>query len=220
MELERLSRAYVDTGALYTASDLCIADVLAEGPVPVSAIAEATGTNASMLNRLLSFLVSRGVFERAETHSKETGETCYRNSYISELMRSGTPNSLRDITLLPKWEGPAWMHMSAALKVSEQTPAFELCHKQTFWDYLKERPEDSETFSGAMTSYTEIRRDVLRKIDPQVAAGEGALLVDVGGAEGMVLAFILEELRPLARGIVMDLPSVAMGAHAASLLVC
>ena len=212
MDLERLSRAYVDSGALYTAADLCVADVIAAygGTAPISAIAEATGTSATKLDRLLTFLVSRGVFTRSAGAGAE--ESRYSNSIISELLRSGTSDSLRDTALLPKWEKPAWLSMSAALKEGETETAFELCHKQTFWEYLHANPADSETFSRAMTSYTVVRHDVLRELDPAVAAGEGAVVVDVGAADGAVLAFVLEELRPLARGVAMDLPSVAAGA--------
>jgi hypothetical protein len=212
--IERLSRGYVETGTLFTAATLGIADILADGPMPVSAIAEASGTDAQMLQRLLDFLVSRGVFKRviADSVDPESVDASYGNSTASELLRTGSANSMRDIALLPKWEMPAWLSMPDAMTQGEKATAFDLFHNQTFWEYLGDRPKDTETLSGAMNSYAQFRKGLLRRLDSKVAATEGDVVVDVGGANGAMLAFVLEELRPNARGIVFDLPSVVKGA--------
>jgi hypothetical protein len=217
--IERLSRGYVETGTLFTAATLGIADILAGGPMPVSAIAKASGNDAQMLQRLLDFLVSRGVFKRVSSDSvdPESVDASYGNSTASELLRAGAPNSMRDLALLPKWDMPPWLSMPDAMKQGEKATAFELWHNQTFWEYLGDRPKDTETFSGAMNNYAQIRKGVLRRMDSNVAAAEGDVVVDVGGANGAMLAFVLEELRPHARGIVFDLPFVIRGATASLL---
>jgi hypothetical protein len=215
-EIERLSRGYIETGTLFTAASLGIADILADGPMPVSALAEASGTDAQMIQQLLDFLVSRGVFKRVcvDSEEPESVDASYGNSTASELLRAGTPNSMRDLALLPKWDMSPWLSMPDAMKHGEKATAFELWHNQTFWEYLGDRPKDTETFSGAMNSYAQIRKGLLRRMDSKVAAAEGDVVVDVGGANGGMLAFVLEELRPHARGIVFDLPSVIRGAAA------
>ena len=53
---------------LYVAAKLGIADLLADGPQPIDALAAATGTQASGLSRVLRALASRGVFTQDAEH--------------------------------------------------------------------------------------------------------------------------------------------------------
>jgi hypothetical protein len=95
--IEKLSRGYIETGTLFTAATLGIAYILADGPMRVSAIAEASGTDAPMLQRMLIFSLAIGVFKRVSVDSvdPESIDASYGNSAASDLLRSGTPNSVR-----------------------------------------------------------------------------------------------------------------------------
>ena len=76
-----------------------IADLLLEGPRPVSAIAAETGLDADALGRLLRLLASLGVFA-------ESGDGEYVNTRLSETLAAGAPMSMRDIAaiaLTPGW---------------------------------------------------------------------------------------------------------------------
>jgi hypothetical protein len=105
---------------------------------------------------------------------------------------------------------PVWIKMPQALKKGEK-PAFDLFFDQSIWEYMGSHPEDATTFSGAMSGYAELRKSLLRRLDSEVAAAEGDVVVDVGGADGAMLAFVLQEPRPHARGVLFDQPHVAQG---------
>jgi hypothetical protein len=62
LALFRLATGYYVSRALWVVATLGIADLLAVSPRPVDELAEATGTHALSLRRVLRLLVSVGVF--------------------------------------------------------------------------------------------------------------------------------------------------------------
>ena len=62
--LLQMMTGYWVSQALYVAAKLGVADLLADGPRPVEALAAATQTNAPSLRRVLRALASVGVFTR------------------------------------------------------------------------------------------------------------------------------------------------------------
>jgi hypothetical protein len=83
-------------------------------------------------------------------------------------------------------------------------PAATAHYGQPFWGWLQDHPEHAERFTGAMTNLTDtIKAGALAGY----AAPEGARIVDVGGADGSMLAALLATT-PTATGVVLDLPHV------------
>src|SRR5262245_17718276 len=77
--LER-SLGIVDTKAVAVAAELAVADALADGPRTVDDLGTELGVDADALDRLLRYLVGRGVFRR-----KRVGT--YANNAASDLLR-------------------------------------------------------------------------------------------------------------------------------------
>src|SRR5262245_62253255 len=73
---------------LYVAAKLGIADLLADGPQHIDALAAATGTQASALSRVLRTLASRGVFTQDEGQ-------LFALTPRAALLRTNVPGSLR-----------------------------------------------------------------------------------------------------------------------------
>jgi hypothetical protein len=79
---------YQMSQAIYVAATLGIADLLKDGPKRTEELAEATGTHAPALYRLLRALASRGVF--AEYAGRRFGLTL-----LAEPLQRDVPGSVR-----------------------------------------------------------------------------------------------------------------------------
>ncbi len=198
--LLRMMTSYWASQAVYVAAKLGIADLLAEGPVACDTLAAATGSHAPSLYRLLRTLASAGVFtESAPGHFAITP--------TAALLRSGTPDSMRSLAIIYAEECyQAWGDMLHAIRTGE--PAFEHHYGMPAFEYFARHPEVGQVFNEAMIGYTH------RVASAAVAAYDFspfAVVVDVGGGHGALLAAILRA-HPAARGILFDLPHVMEGA--------
>ncbi|MGH7821314.1 MAG: methyltransferase family protein, partial [Candidatus Binatia bacterium] len=79
--------------ALCLAAKLGIPDLLKDGPRRIGELAEATGTHAPSLHRVLRLLASVGVFEE-----RESGELAL--TAVGECLRADAPGSARAMALL------------------------------------------------------------------------------------------------------------------------
>ena len=94
------------------AAELAIADLLADGPKDVVALAKTTGTRPDSLYRILRLLTSVGVFD-------ELANRQFRNNRLSSTLISGVEHSVRQYA---RWFGcePHW-HMYSGLEASVRT---------------------------------------------------------------------------------------------------
>jgi hypothetical protein len=188
------------TQLLHVAAKLRIADHLASGPKSVDALAEATGTHAPTLYRVLRALTNVRVFSENDDHT-------FALTPISELLRSDAPVSMRAWAEMrgEEWLWRSWGTLMYSLKTGE--PAFDHVFGISPWEYFRDHPEESEVFNGAMTSISRMFNA------PVVAAYDFAgigTLVDVAGGHGSLLAAVLKA-NPSLRGILFDLPQVVEG---------
>ena len=199
--LQMVSGAFV-SAAVYSAAKLGIADLLANGPRPTSALATATATHERSLYRLLRSLASVGVFTEVETNT-------FANSPLSETLRADAPQSTRDLVI---WMGePEHWKVFGDLLYSIKTgePAWDHVHGEPVFPYLfQTNKELGGIFNRAMTSLShEASRAVLAAYDFSTARK----IADIGGGYGHVLAAILA-VNPNAKGVLFDLPVVLEGA--------
>jgi hypothetical protein len=203
----QITNAYQASRAVHVAAALGIADLLVDGPRPVSELAAATRTDPAALYRLLRGLASVGVFQ-------EVGDGGPDGSFAltppAEYLRSDTPGSVRNWAVLmgrPYYQ-ETWAHLETSIRSGG--PAFREVHGVTPWEYRVSRPDESAIFDAAMTGLS--------------SAATGAItwaydfsgietLVDVGGGHGEVLAAILTA-NPGLRGTLFDQPHVVAGAPA------
>jgi len=188
--------------AVYAASQLGVADALADGPKRADEIATAVAAHAPSLYRLLRALSVAGVFaEDADGRFSLTG--------AGELLRSDVPGSLRDWFAL---QGADWyQRMLAQLTPSVRSGQVGAARAfgMPLFAFLDTDPEARRVFDRAMTS---------QHVDstPAIAASydfsTSSTVVDVGGGHGGLLRTILRQ-HPDLRGILFDLPAVVEGAR-------
>jgi hypothetical protein len=83
---------FVVSQAIYVTAVLGIADLLADGPRSVTALAAATGADPDGLYRVLRLLAGHGIFT-------ELPRGRFANSAHSQLLRETMPGSLRPLAL-------------------------------------------------------------------------------------------------------------------------
>lgn len=187
-----LTRARLLSNAIMAAVQLNLADYLSEGPRTVGILAEETGADSASLLRLLRCLAIAGIFEEVEP-------LCFRQSDLSEVLRSGAPDSIRDFVLMDAshWGRGGISRLSDC--VQNGRPDID-----DFYGYLTKHPDDAAILNSAMAAATGRELQVLDRIDFSAAK----TIADVGGGNGTFLSEILSRY-PGTRGILADLPEVA-----------
>lgn len=184
--------------ALRTAAERNFADLLADGPKTAEALSAATGLPAGNLGRLLRGLAGLGVFE-------ESADGRFSNTEISSYMRSDASPSLRAMILILNDDAMlrSWQHLPAVLESG--APAFAAVNGMPFFQYIASDPKRSELMSKFMAG---IYGPEGAKIADGFPFARFRSIVDVGGAQGHVLADILAR-HPDIRGALFDLPRTA-----------
>ncbi len=189
--------------AIYVAAKLGIADLLKEGPRGTDDLAQATGTHAATLYRVLRFLVGVGLFDEVAPHR-------FALAPLGSGLRTDLPGSIRPnvLMLLDQASWRPW----GQLLYSVQTggTAFEHVHGVGRFDYLTEHPDTAAVFNEAMSSNTARSGTAITDAYDFSAIKR---LVDVGGGHGLLLATILGAY-PTMRGVLFDRPQVIAGAQA------
>src|SRR5215469_4613452 len=186
--------------AVHVGAKLALADLVASSPKSVAQLADATHTHSSSLGRVLRALTSLGIFV-------EDSEGCYRQTALSDTLRSDHPESIRPFAMM-LGSHFVWTP-SGALEETVRTgqPAFERIYGVPFFDHLARHSDDAAVFNGAMSSSPRYVAAIVEAYD----FSKFGRIVDVGGGHGLLLAAILSA-NPRLRGVLYDLPSVVAGA--------
>jgi hypothetical protein len=176
------------TRALGIAADLGVARALADGPRPVTELADANGVDPDALRRILRALASDGIFQEAEPG-------VFANTEVSTLL------------LEPGWSEFAHLfggvfHRAAGELDASGEAAFPRIDGDGFWAWLAAHPDDRAAFDGAMVDGVESRVERLASLEWR---GDETI-VDVGGGNGSLLLALLPRLPDGVRGKVLDLP--------------
>jgi hypothetical protein len=201
--LLRMTNGYQVSQAIHVAATLGIADLLKDGSRSADELAEATGTHAPTLYRLLRALASVGVFA-------EQSDSRFGSTPLAEHLQTDAPGSLRAWARLigQPYFWSAWGHLLHSVNTGE--PAFPDLHGTNVWEHRTAHPEEGEIFDAAMTGLSApVAEAVAQSYD---FSGIG-VLADVGGGEGGLLATILAA-NPALRGVLFDLPHVVAAAGA------
>jgi hypothetical protein len=191
--------------AITVAAQLGVADVLADGPLPIDELAARVDADADALRRLLRALISRGIF-------RQRRDGRYELNSLSDTLRSDAPVSMTSAARFygSQEQRERWTLLVDSIRTGNAVVA-ALRGKESF-EYFADKPELAELFNQTMTSISELT-------DATVVAGYDfsvyPTIVDVGGGHGPLLAAILAAA-PASRGVLYDLPPVV--ANAPSLL--
>lgn len=193
--LEMMTAAWV-AQAMYVVAELGIADVLSTGPRSAADVAETCGcANVDGLNRVLRLLASHGVLHERDDHTFALTE-------LSEPLQTSAPNSMRDLVIFYGAEAySAWGALLEAVRTGESP--FEKVFGVDLFGYMNAHPERGSMFNGAMAASAPF----FEALADTYAFPPGALVVDVGGGSGAMLAAILTS-HPDLRGMVVDQETV------------
>lgn len=190
--------------AILVAANLGLADLLKNGPISIADLAEATGTHAGSLYRMLRALASRGVF-REDTDGR------FSLTALADPLRSDAPDSIHNWALFVGSEAElqTWAHLSYSIRTGK--PAFEHIFGKGWFTYLDEQPEMAKIFNNLMANASSSNAAAI--IDAHDFSAYRKI-VDIGGGNGTLLAHILEQ-NPQLSGVLFDAPSVIVGAAGA-----
>src|SRR5581483_3050520 len=200
VQMVHLLAGFQISQALYAAAALGVPDQLVDGPRPVEAVAERTGAHAPSLQRLLRTLASIGVFT-------EPAPGTFALTPLGETLTTHGQGSMRDLALV-------WMEThyapfgELAHTVRTGQPAAEHVYGEPYFDWLSSRPDQVTRFTGAMRNLTD---GIKAAAIPCVRLDGVTRLVDVGGADGSMLATVLAD-HPDTVGVLFDLPHVVADA--------
>jgi hypothetical protein len=199
-QLMQMIFGFVTTQAISVAARLSLADLLKDGAKSADELAQATGTRARPLYRLLRELASVGIFAEDDAGR-------FKLTPLAEPLQSNTPDSLRDFSIFigADWHWRAWGDLFGSVQSGQ--PAFEKIYGKAYFDYLSENTGPAQVFNDAMTSISTVASAAV--VDGYDFTGINKL-VDVGGGHGMLLSSILEKY-PQMTGMLVDAPSVVAG---------
>jgi hypothetical protein len=192
------SLGIVDTKALAVAADLGVADALSDGAKTVDGLSTTLGVDADALDRLLRYLVGRGIFRRAR-------RGVYANNAASKLLRSDDPASMRPWVRFygSDWHVRIWNELGHSVRTGDS--AAEAAFGRDFWEQLTEVDRAAgDLFDDAMESVSRVQQELVATRYDWPAEGR---VCDVGGGTGTLLASILDE-QPKLQGVLFDLSAV------------
>jgi hypothetical protein len=148
------------------------------------------------LARLLRTLGSLGVFS-------EAGPGAYGLTPLGATLVSDGEGSMRDLALM--WMETHYAPFAGLLGTVRTGECAATEHYgRPFFSWLADQPEQVDRFSRAMANLTDgIKAGAIANY----AFPQSGTIVDVGGADGALLARVLESA-PGATGVVFDLPHV------------
>jgi O-methyltransferase domain/Dimerisation domain len=186
--------------AVYAVAKLGIATALFDGPRPLDELARVTGTHPGALRRLVRTLTPLGIFRVAGEEVEVTE--------FGAMLAEGHPGSMHASALF-------WME-THYLPFSELTHAMRTGESgatrylgQPFFDWIVTDSRLVEVQNNAFAAVTRLFRAGL--FDGYQLPDAGKTVADIGGADGSLLAELLQN-DPDRNGIVFDLPQVVVGA--------
>lgn len=201
LAMTELIMGHMVSQAIAVAAELGLADALADGPLPLDALARRAGANPTALARLLRALIGRGIF-------RELRDGRYALTPLADTLRSDARLSVAGWA---RYYGSGqyrelWSSLVDAVRTGQSVVPSKW--GTDGFSYLAENPDMASLFNNAMTAISEVAAaSVVNAYD----FGRFPLIVDVGGGHGRLLAAILAA-NPSARGVLYDLPNVVTGA--------
>ncbi|MGK3202774.1 methyltransferase [Amycolatopsis sp. MEPSY49] len=194
--LPQVASGYIPAQILYVTVELGIADLLADGPLSYTEVAEKTGTHPRTLRSLLRALVGQGVATQVDTDQFALTE-------LGGQLRTGAPGSVREqimLTTAPElWR--AWGDLATIVRTGE--PSRQPGTGWTPLEWLLQDPEGS-------VKLHELSGQSTRALAPGIARAADFTrfdrVADIGGGDGTLIAGILAAV-PGLHGILYDLPT-------------
>ena len=202
-QLVHMGRAFMVSKVLYAAAKLGLADELAEGQRSAAELANSLNVHAPTLHRLMRTLAGLGLLAEQDAQR-------FALTPLGAALKTGAPGEARSSLLWfgGPWASGAWDQIMYALETGKS--GMEKAHGMTLFDCLAQHPKFASLFSETMTG--------LHGAEPPAVAeaydfSSFGIIVDVGGANGNMLAAILSR-HAAPRGVLFDRPHVVTDAPA------
>jgi O-methyltransferase domain len=183
--------------AVCAAAKLGIADLLERGVCATAELAREMKVNEDALYRILRALAGEGIFE-------ESAPRTFRNTELSQALRTGQPGSLRSLYM---YFGTEFYYRSLGeilYSVETGQPSRAKLFGANEWEYMRQNPEMGRIFDDAMTSHSDAMGAMIASA---YDFGRWDSIMDVGGGNGILLSHILKAHKNL-RGVLADQPQV------------
>lgn len=182
--------------SIYIIAELGIADQIQNGIQSIEVLSQKLNVHAPSLYRIMRVGVNYGLFS-------ETQDGHFELTNLSQYLLSDAPISLKSMASYfgRPWHREVWSHLMYTIQTGE--PAFPQVHKEEFFDYLVQHPEEERLFQNTMINYSQYHIPcILKNYD----FSKFNSVADIGAGYGWLLAGILEKY-PKLKGIYFDLPS-------------
>lgn len=191
--------------AVRVVAELGVADLLADGPLPVAELAAKAGAAPRPLSQALRVLTVEGVFA-------EPSPGVFANTTRSTLLRQGVPDSQFVMSGLgaADWLWASYGALGHSVRTGE--PAFPKVFGTHLWPWLGQHPEQARQFNDAMNEFSNTLGP--RIVDAYTGFDKAGVVADLGGGIGTYLANILTAYPSVTRGVLVDQPSVIEQARA------
>jgi hypothetical protein len=207
VQMVQLLAGFQISQALYVAAKLDVARLVLDRPRTADDLASEVGADPVALGRLLRTLASLGLFT---CEGDGAAAPAFAATPLGATLASGTPGSMRDMAIM--WMETHYLPFSELLHTVRTGECGATHHYgEPFFDWLSRDAEQVARFTASMRNLTEgIRAGAVAgyRLPP------AEVVVDVGGADGSLLAMLLAaDPDPTRRGIVFDLPHVVPAAE-------
>jgi hypothetical protein len=186
-----------------TATELRLADHLADGPKTTAELAALCGANPAMLHRVMRALAHIDLV-------RQEGDGRFSLAPLGEPLRSDVAGSLYKMARL--WSTDlfklTWMRLPHSVRTGQSAQEFLFGLRQ--FDYLATQPEVAEIFNEGMFAGT---LAVAAAVVDAYDFSSMRTIMDVGGGSGALATTVLRAY-PEMRGIVFDLEYCRDGADA------
>lgn len=184
-----------------TFARLKIADAIVKGAKTPRAVASAIGADEDATFRLLRACATIGLVTIANDEVALTP--------VGELLRDDVPMSFR--ALLDEETAPGhwipWARLDGC--VTSGKSQAEAALGTDIWSYYEKHPDEGATFAAAMGHMSQVAAFGVAMSGYKYP--EATKVVDVGGANGVLLASVLDA-QPKATGVLFDRPNVVAAA--------
>ena len=193
-----LMDGYRRSAALYTFTQLGVADLLSNGPRTITELVEDTGAHGPSLARLLRAMDALGVIH-------EVARDQFALALLGACLRMDSPVSVADSVLM--YGSEHFWHSWGDLSHSVQTGESAMRHLYGMANPFEYYAQHPEMGALAHAGFAAIARVEALAVIAVYDFPQTGTCVDVAGGQGQLLTSILHA-RPQARGILFDLPEV------------
>jgi hypothetical protein len=191
----RMISAYWVSQGVHVAAKLRLADRVKDGAKSAADLAQATGTHAPSLYRLLRMLASQGIFA-------EDSQGRFALTPLAECLCDAPLSQYAVALMMGDEHYRAWGDLLYCVRTGK--PAFDAIYGKPIFEYLAEHPEQAKIFDQAMTGFHGPETQAM--VDAYDFSGINTL-IDIGGGNGSLITTVLRKY-PAMKGIVYDLPNV------------